>query len=169
MNMAADLAGVALIVWLGQPSPAQPAPGPPAMSQPELPVSVDRIQKELAKPAPIETEESMAIFRLTIEARPMRFKPLWDTTDPMLPSYVRPRMPLYHYEFLMAVTPEAFRGGVLYPISIDVLPGVELLADRIREAWQRRREARARKEVDEALRRFFEAQKATQKKEDEKR
>ncbi len=169
MNMTADLAGVALIVWLGQPSPAQPAPGPPAMSQPELPVSVDRIQKELAKPPPIETEESMATFRLTIEARPMRFKPLWDTTDPMLPSYVRPRMPLYHYEFLMAITPEAFRGGVLYPISIDVLPGVELLADRIREAWQRRREARARKEVDEALRRFFEAQKATQKKEDEKR
>ena len=130
--MAPDLAGVALTVWLAQTSPAQPAPVPPAITQPELPVSVDRIQKELARPAPIETEESMATFRLTIEARPMRFKPLWDTTDPMLPSYVRPRMPLYHYEFLMAVTPEAFRGGALYPISINVLPGVELLADRIR-------------------------------------
>jgi hypothetical protein len=162
--MAPDLAGVALIVWLGQPSPAQPAPTPPAMSQPELPVSVDRIQKELAKPAPIETEESMATFRLTIEARPMRFKPLWDTTDPMLPSYVRPRMPLYHYEFLMAVTPEAFRGGVIYPISIDVLPGVELLADQIRQAWQRRREARARKEVDEALKQLLEARKKEQEK-----
>lgn len=167
--MAPNLAGVALTVWLVQTSPAQPRPEPPAMTQPELPVSVDRIQKELARPAPIETEESMAIFRLTIEARPMRLKPLWDTSDPMRPSYVRPRMPLYHYEFLMAVTPEAFRGGVLYPISIDVLPGIELLADQIRGAWQRRREARARKEVDEALRQFFEAQKAKQKKEDEKR
>lgn len=167
--MAPDLSGVVLIVWLAQPSQVQPAPVPPAMTQPELPVSVDRIQKELARPAPIETEESMAIFRLTIEARPMRLKPLWDTSDPMRPSYVRPRMPLYHYEFLMAVTPEAFRGGVLYPISIDVLPGIELLADQIRGAWQRRREARARKEVDEALRQFFEAQKAKQKKEDEKR
>jgi hypothetical protein len=167
--MAPDLAGMALIVWLAQPSPAQPTPVPPAITQPQLPVSVDRIQRKLAKPAPIETEESMAIFRLTIEARPMRFKLLWDTSDPMLPSYVRPRMPLYHYEFLMAVTPEAFRGGVLYPIAIDVLPFVESLADRIREAWQKRREARARKEVDEALRQFFEAQKAKQKKEDEKR
>lgn len=67
------------------------------------------------------------------------------------------------------VTPEAFRAGVLYPIAIDVLPLVEPLADRIREAWQKRREARARKEVDEALRLFFEAQKTKQKKEDEKR
>jgi hypothetical protein len=33
----------------------------------------------------------------------------------------------------------------------------------------KRREARARKEVDEALRLFFEAQKMKQKKEDEKR
>lgn len=167
--MAPDLAGVALTVWLAQTSPAQPTPLPPARTQPALPVSVDRIQKELAKPAPIETEESMAIFRLTIEERPMRFKPQWDPSDPMLPSYVRPRMPLYHYEFLMAVTPEAFRAGVLYPIAIDVLPLVEPLADRIREAWKKRREARARKEVDEALRLFFEAQKTKQKKEDEKR
>lgn len=58
---------------------------------------------------------------------------------------------------------------MLYPIAIDVLPLVEPLADRIREAWQKRREARARKEVDEALRLFFEAQKTKQKKEDEKR
>jgi len=164
--MAPDLAGVALTVWLTQTSPAQPTPVPPARTQPELPVSVDRIQRELAKPAPIETEESMAIFRLTIEARPMRFKLLWDPADPMLPSYVRPRMPLYHYEFLMAVTPEAFRGGVLYPIAIDVLPFVEPLADRIREAWQKRREARARKEVDEALKQLLEARK---KKEEEKK
>ena len=57
---------------------------------------------------------------------------------------------------------------MLYPIAIDVLPGIELLADRIREAWQKRREARARKEVDEALRQFFAAQKAKQK-EEEKR
>jgi hypothetical protein len=76
-------------------------------------------------------------------------------------------MPLYHFEFLQMVTPEEFRSGTLYAANlfeIDVAPVARRLADEIREAWRRRNEARARKEVDDALRQLLEARKNKEQK-----
>jgi hypothetical protein len=127
--------------------------------QPAIPVSIERIQRELKKLPPIEPEQEKLRIRVTIEAHPLRLGVPWDpASDTAVPNYVRPAMPLYHHEFLTAVTPEAFRGAVLFPISINVLPGVERGVQAIRDAIRRFEEARVRREVQEELRRFLEAQ-----------
>jgi hypothetical protein len=157
----AAAAGLALVVRLAQAAASPQAP-PPVEN---LPVSVERIQQALAKPEPEKTVKIPTVFRVTVEGRSnnlLRLAP-WDpANDSPIPPWVRPRIPLYHYEFLMMVTPEAFRAGVLFPISFTV--PLDPLVDEIREAWQRRREARARREVDEALRQLLEARKKEQKK-----
>src|SRR5215467_5988321 len=47
----------------------------------------------------------------TVRAQPSR--PLW-SDEPGIPS-PKPGYPLYHYDFLERVTPEAFRASTLYP------------------------------------------------------
>jgi hypothetical protein len=149
-------AGLALLVCLGQA--VQPAPAD------ELPVSVERIQQALAKPEPDKAIKIPPVFRVTVEGRsksPFLLAP-WDlANDTLVPAWVRPKMPIYHYEFLMMVTPEEFRAGMLFSASISNLlePVARRLADEIQEAWQRRKEGRARKEVDDALRQLLEARK----------
>jgi hypothetical protein len=147
-HMAPGAAGLALFVCLGQ------AIAPVA----ELPASLERIQRELDRPVPEKPLQIPPVFRLTIEGRRLWLPAPWDpANDTLLPSYVRPQMPIYHYEFLMAVTPPEFRSGVLYQIAIPVFPGIEQMFDAIRQAMQRRREERARREVDEALKQLLEA------------
>ena len=147
--MGPDPALLVLLVWFGQPPRA------------ELPGSIARIQRELAKPLPAQpVQSSAAVFRVRVEARPIRMLPPWDpANDTIVLAYIRPKIPLYHYEFLQAVTPEAFRAGVLFPISVDVLPAIEKIADAIRAAHRRRQAQRAKMEVDEALKQLVEARK----------
>jgi hypothetical protein len=59
------------------------------------------------------------------------------------------------------VTPEEFRAGTLFSANISALlePVARRLADEVREARQRRKEAQARQEVDDALRQLLEARK----------
>jgi hypothetical protein len=144
-----DPALLVLLVWFGQPPHA------------ELPGSIARIQRELAKPLPVQpVQSSAAVFRVRVEARPIRMLPPWDpANDTIVPAYIRPKIPLYHYEFLQAVTPEAFRAGVLFPLSIDVLPAIDKIADALRAAHRRRHAERAKREVDEALKQLLEARK----------
>lgn len=148
-------AGLAWLVCLAQ------AVTPPAE---DLPVSVERIERALAKPQPEKTVKVPPVFRLTIEGRPkapFRLAP-WDPrNDTLVPGWVRPRMPIYHFEFLKMVTPEEFRAGTLFSANISALlePVARRLADEVREAWQRRKEAQARQEVDDALRQLLEARK----------
>jgi hypothetical protein len=68
-----------------------------------------------------------------------------------VPSYIRPPAPIYHYEFLQQVTPEAFRAGTLYPVGIPVVPVLEFLGKRISAAHRKAAEERAREEVRLAL------------------
>lgn len=149
-------AGLILFVCLGQAAQPAPADGPP--------VSVERIQRALAQPQPDKAVTIPPVFRLTVEGRPSSFFVLapWDpANDTAVPAWVRPKMPIYHFEFLMMVTPEEFRSGTLFAVSVSNLlePVATRLAGEIREAWQRRKEARARKEVDDALRQLLEARK----------
>jgi hypothetical protein len=149
-------AGLVLLVGLAQPE--VPAPEPP--------VSVERIQRELVRHTGQEPIKIPTVFRVTIEGRPMRLAVPWDpANDTVVPSYVRPQMSIYHYEFLMQVTPEAFRAGTLFTIGIPVVPIAEEIVEAIRNAARRREEERARREVDEALKRLLEARR---KKEEEK-
>jgi hypothetical protein len=153
-------AGLALLVCVGQA--AQPAPAD------ELPISVDRIQRALATPEPDKAVKIPTVFRVTVEGRPRDLFVLapWDpANDTLVPLWVRPKMPIYHFEFLQMVTPEAFRSGTLYGANlfeVDLAPIARRLVDEIRDARQRRKEARARKEVDDALRQLLDARKKKQ-------
>jgi hypothetical protein len=148
-------AGV-LIVLLGQdPATAQPPAAPPAVSSEALPVSLARIRRGLAAPAEAPLTNSVATFRLTIEARPIRLDVPWRDDSPA-PFYVRTPRTLYHHEFLSMVTPEAFRSGALYPMGVNVLEAWPALRRAIRQA----QEAKAREEVEAELREFERQQRA---------
>jgi hypothetical protein len=92
------------------------------------------------------------VFRVKVQAWTFTGHP-WDKDATSVPTYVRPTMPLAHYEYLSMVTPEALRASTLYhpPLSITFDPVVvkKFFAD-----WRRGvSERNAREEV----RRDFEA------------
>lgn len=91
------------------------------------------------------------VFRVVVRGR-RPDAPVW-TTWTTVPSYAQLSMPLYHYEFLRQVTPEAYRASALYPASdgIPVIPIVEAIAKVIEKAQRRAEERAARKEVREGL------------------
>ena len=89
------------------------------------------------------------VFRVTVEGRKPD-RPIWEEWS-AVPSYIRPPMPLYQYEFLQMVTPEQFRSGTLYSVGLPIGTLLEALGKRISVAHRKSREARARDEVRQAL------------------
>lgn len=116
-------------------------------------VRLERIRKALAEAPEISITPPVSreglVFRVTIHA-PQPQKPLWDDWS-NVPSYIRPNMPLYHYEFMQQVTPEQFRGGTFYTVGIPVGTLLELLGKQISIAHRKSQEERAREEVRKAL------------------
>ena len=124
---------------------SEPAPAP---DSPQL----ARIRKALEQPAPIATaaateHSDKPVFRLTV--RGWKLPPPWEDWTPV-PSYIRPGYPLYHYEFLRMVTPQAFWASTLYP-GRDIVPTFQSLGKAAAAASRQRQEAAAREEVHEAL------------------
>lgn len=137
--------------------PAAPAPSTDA-------VSLERIRRELAKGDPLTTASAgpstTPVFRIRIEELVPRYVWLaWDPArDTAVPSYVRPRVPLAHYEYLRMTTPEAFRASTLYPAGTDLLGPSQSLIGGIRD-WLHRREAEAaRRRIKEELEAIRKAQ-----------
>lgn len=91
------------------------------------------------------------VFRVVIRGR-RPDAPVW-TTWTTAPKYAQLSMPLYHYEFLSQVTPQAYRDSALYPASggIPVLAIAEAIGKLIDKAERRAAERAARKEVREGL------------------
>lgn len=113
----------------------QPAAPPP-------PVSIERIREGLDRPSlpltPPPALPAEPVFRVEVRERPFRFAPLWEDQS-MVPSYVHPRQPLEHFEFLRMVTPEEFRSGTLYPCCVDLAPLFEDAGEELRRAITTRR------------------------------
>jgi hypothetical protein len=126
-----------------QAAAAQPAPGPDLPRIREALIDTPAI----ALPAPAMREG--LIFRVTIHA-PMPQKPMWEDWS-NVPSYIRPNMPLYHYEFMQMVTPEQFRGGTMNTVGIPVGLLIEMLAKHTKTAHRKTEEEKARDEVRQAL------------------
>ncbi len=84
------------------------------------------------------------VFRVKIEAWVFTYKP-WEEPHRGVPSYVRPSMPLAHYEFLRMATPQAFWASTLYPGGLGFDPGA--LLHRLAAAEHAAAERRAREEV----------------------
>jgi len=89
------------------------------------------------------------VFRVTVHGLKTE-KPLW---DPGPNQWIRPQFPSYHYDFLMQVTPEAFRASTLYPAQFGIPIGaiIEGIAKHIRTTRQKSKEEKARDEVRRAL------------------
>ena len=114
---------------------------------------VHRVQKALAEAPALETTRAIdsdrPVFRLKVHG-PLPGPPPWSERT-SVPPYVRPSYPVYHWEFLQQVTPEAHRAATLYP-GMDIMPLLKAAVFTAPNAeLKRRREASARKEVRDAL------------------
>jgi hypothetical protein len=89
------------------------------------------------------------VFRVTVHAPPPA-RPMWDDWS-SVPSYIRPNMGLYQYEYFQLVTPEQFRGGTFNTVSIPIGPLLELLGKHIATVHRKTKEEKAQEEVRQAL------------------
>jgi hypothetical protein len=132
-----------------------PPQGPPA---PELPFSLDRIREGLGQPRPLfevppPRPWNRPLFRVKIEEDRLRFEfttDAWEDTG-VVPPWVRPQRPTYHYEFLSLVTPEEVRGPTLHPCC-NVTPLIEKVGQLISGGVRSVKKARARREVEKVMR-----------------
>jgi hypothetical protein len=159
---AALLAGALLLavpqVSSQSPAPAAQASAPaPPVNADDLPVSIDRIQRALAAPAPVEFKEQHPVFRLEIFGRKPTLEDLLGERFWVGPT---PYGGMTHQEFLDMVTPKlaqpyaGFTGKYLVAETALTLMEQWALKSAIRHfrdaSDEREREA-ARKEVLDAL------------------
>src|SRR5207237_5793332 len=159
---AALLFSVAL--WAGpQQPPATPAASPPAATTAtpavpdDLPVSLDRIQRALSKPVPIQLKEQSPVFRLEVFGKKPTLEDILGEKFWIGPT---PYGGMTHQEFLEMVTPKlaqpyaGFTGTSLLQVTALTLAEQWALKQAIHKfrsaATDREREA-ARKEVLDAM------------------
>jgi hypothetical protein len=159
--LAALLFSVALSAG-PQQSPAAPATPPPAgvaaaPTTNDLPVSLDRIQRALSKPAPIQLKEQQPVFRLEVFGKKPTLEDILGEKFWIGPT---PYGGMTHQEFLNMVTPQlaqpyaGFTGGHLLA-EIGLTYAEQWALKQALRKFQGAREAHereaARKEVMEAL------------------
>ena len=122
---------------------------------------LERIREAVAEapaitiPATLPAEEDDSgrpVFRVKVQLWTFKGHP-WDQDATIIPSYVRPTMPLEHYEFLKMVTPQDFWASTLYhPVaSVTFDPVI------FKNAFKAARRAIAERNAREEVRRDFEA------------
>jgi hypothetical protein len=159
------MVGILALLFLMQ-SPEAPAPQGQIRPAPGTSdVSVDRIRRQLQKPR-VFSDDRLAVvskdtsdgvrplFRVAVTGYELRLPPPWIPQGAA--PYIRPQQPLEHYEFLMAVTPLAFRSATLFPIGIPGAPLVSQSTSAVKSAIRHREIRQARAEVQEALRLWYE-------------
>ena len=129
----------------------------------ELPVSVERIEEDLHRPAAISLESTRPLFRVEIVAprQGMLDDIDWagtrDRIGPVIP------IPSLHEQFIARVTPPearlygAFEGAELFQVAVtSLLQGLAArkVVDQARAIARQRRVEQASKEVDEAIERW---------------
>jgi hypothetical protein len=114
---------------------------------------LERIRKAVSDPpaivVPPPVEREGLVFRVTVRA-PTPQKPVWDNWS-NVPSYIRPNMTLYQYEYLQLVTPDEFRTSTVYSMNIPIGPLLELLGKHMVTVHRKTQQERAREEVRKAL------------------
>jgi hypothetical protein len=134
-----------------------PSPAPSAPRDPYL----DRIRARLAEPPTVTLPPTPSLFSRSSKRRPL-FQvridgglqmPPWDWLDDgtSIPDYVRPTYTPTHHEFMLSVTPELFRGVSTHPYGVPVLSIGRAITKAARGRIRQGKEARARREVEEAL------------------
>jgi len=164
----AAFAVLATFLWLGAPQSQQPpAPAPAAQAhtsatndklKPEdLPVSIDRIQRALAAPKPIELKEQHPVFRLEVFGKKPTLEDLLGEKFWIGPT---PYGGMTHQEFLDMVTPKlaqpyaGFTGKYLAAevgLTLAEQWALKQAIHKFREALTDHERDAARKEVLDAL------------------
>jgi hypothetical protein len=131
------------------------APGLPAAEAPQL----DRIREAVAETPAITIpahpdDTGKPVFRVRVQAWTFTGHP-WDQDARSVPDYVRPTMPLAHYEFLQMVTPEAFRASTLYhpimSVTFDPVVVKKFFSDWHRAAAERSAREEVRRDLEAYL------------------
>ena len=124
---------------------------------PELPVSLDRIQRALSRPPAIRLKGERVVFRVEILGR----KPTIE--DILGPDYLKGPVPsggMTHQEFLNMVTPKDYQGYAAFSnregmavaaTSFALQWALQKAIHKFQTAKQDREREAARKEVQEAL------------------
>ena len=131
----------------------------PSTSSPstDLPVSLDRIQRALSKPAPIQLKEQTPVFRLEVFGRKPTLEDILGEKFWIGPT---PYGGMTHQEFLDMVTPPearpygGFTGGHLVAevgLTLAEQWALKQAIRKFRDAREEREREAARKEVMEAL------------------
>jgi hypothetical protein len=164
----AAFAVLATFLLLGAPQSQQPpAPAPSAQAntpdandklKPEdLPVSIDRIQRALAAPKPIELKEQHPVFRLEVFGKKPTLEDLLGEKFWIGPT---PYGGMTHQEFLDMVTPKlaqpyaGFTGKYLAAevgLTLAEQWALKQAMRKLRDAKEEREKEAARKEVMDAL------------------
>ena len=155
------MAALALALFLGlapqQPAPAPATPSASSGAASDLPVSLDRIQRALAAPPPIDLKEQHPVFRLEVFGKKPTLEDLLGEKFWIGPT---PYGGMTHQEFLDMVTPKeaqglnAFTGKYLVAQAALTLSEQWALKQAIRkyrDATEEREREAARKEVMDAL------------------
>ena len=124
----------------------------PAVPQPDLPVSLDRVRQGLARPSRFAVPPArpwQRLFRTKVEALWQPEGNAWDDTS-LVPLWVQPSMPAFHMDFLQTVTPEQVRAPAIYPCC-DVMPLVSAVSDFVGKRIQAIKQNRAKREVENAM------------------
>lgn len=140
-----------------QPDPVASQKPAPALDPEALPVSIERIQKAIAKAPAITLESDTPVFRVEVFGR----KP---TIEEILgPEFWKGPVAyggMTHQEFLNMVTPKDVQGYAAFSNKEGLVVAATSLAsqwallkaiDKFKEAKSNREKAAARQEVDEAL------------------
>ena len=128
---------------------AQPPPPAPPV---QLPVSLDRVREGLSRPSPFEIPPHSpfaGVFRVTVEAWEPFERKAW--VEATAQGWIRGAAPQSHIDFLQKVTPEEFRASTVYPCC-NVIPAIEAIGSFIGGRVRAIKEARAKREVAEAMR-----------------
>lgn len=124
--------------------------------QPTAPSSsvtdLDRIRKGLERTPSIFAVDVVPDYRVQVETEEedLRLKLAWVYDDNIVPGYVRPWYPIYHFEMQQMMLPTEFRAH-LYPMGVPVTSPVKAFSDALRERRERAARERIKAEV-EALR-----------------
>lgn len=135
-------------------APASASAAPPAA---DLPVSLDRIERALSKPAPIKLKEQTPVFRLEVFGRKPTLEDILGEKFWIGPT---PYGGMTHQEFLDMVTPQlarpyaGFTGGHLVAevgLALAEQWALKQAIRKYRDAKEEHERDAARKEVMEAL------------------
>jgi hypothetical protein len=167
--MAAVFLACALVLAVQQPAASSTAASPSTPSADELPVSLDRIQRALVAPAPIQLKEQHPVFRLEIFGRKPTIEDVLGERFWIGPT---PYGGMTHQEFLAMVTPKlaqpyaGFTGKYLLAQTALTLMeqwALKTAIKHFRDAHTEHERDAARKEVLDALAALERARRAAEK------